>query len=163
LSLSYRNLALVVLLVAGSLWWVLRDDAEGQIRAAHEQLAGLLNKTEDEGGAAAILNARALRRLFAEAAQVSGDAQGLAGVYSPEELAGTIVRLRGMFQTIDLTFSELSIAFPDSEDAIVEFTAVLNAAGQIEAVQDVSETRRVTTRMQEVDGTWLFAEFLLTL
>lgn len=161
MSLSFRNLALLLLVAAGALWWMLRDDAQTQISRAHEELAGLLSKTGDESVAAASLNVIALRNLFADPVELSGDARGLTGVYSPEDLAGTIVRLRGLFQSIDLSFSELLIEFPAAEVAAIQFSAELTAEAQVGAVEDVIERRSVISRMQDIDGTWLFAEILL--
>lgn len=76
-------------------------------------------------------------------------------------MVSTIIRVQGMFFSIDLTFHELVIEFPAAEDAIVNFAAVLVGQSLMEGEGDAAETREVISRMRKVEGKWLFAEFRL--
>jgi len=140
-------------------WWLLHEDAETKIRRAHEELNVLLNKEEGQASSAPILNARALRDMFADACSVTGDAEVFTGIYTPEDMVGTIIQVQALFQRIELTFSELEVEFSAADDARVRFSAVL--AAQRSAGAQVDEVRDVISRMRKVDGNWLFAEFNL--
>ena len=96
-----------------------------------------------------------------QAIRCTGDAEMLAGSYTSEEMVSTIVRVQGVFLSVDLTFHELVIELPAADDAIVKFTAVLVAQGSTEGEEKAAETRTVISRMRKVDGKWLFAEFSL--
>ena len=159
--LSLRNLAVILIVFAAVTWWILRDDPETEVRNAHAELVQLISKTDAEAGPGLLLKARALADLFAAPSEVSGDARGLSGVYSPEELAGMIVRLRSVFNTIDLTFSELAMDFPTADDAVVEFSAQLAARPPVAEAEEFVERRNVTSRLRFIDGDWLFTEIEL--
>ena len=140
-------------------WWLLHEDAETKIRRAHEELNLLLNKEEGQASSAPIFNARTLRDMFADACSVTGDAEVFTGIYTPEDMVGTIIQVQALFQRIELTFSELEVEFSAADDARVRFSAVL--AAQRSAGAQVDEVRDVISRMRKVDGNWLFAEFNL--
>jgi hypothetical protein len=108
-----------------------------------------------------ILNVRLLQGLFADNCEVTGDAEMLTGSYTSEEMVSTIIQVQGMFQSIELTFHELEVEFPAPDDAITNFTAVLIGQSQVTGEDKAGETREVISRMREVDGKWLFAEFRL--
>ena len=151
---------LVLLLAIGSLalWWLIRDDAEAEVRRAHAELARLLSKAEDDTGSAALLNARALQGMFADRCEVTGDAGRLAASYSPEDIARTVVGVHGLYQRIDVSFGDLAIDLSVSDVAIASFSADLVATGAGDRIP-VVEARIVTSRMSRVDGVWLFTAF----
>ena len=161
MALSFRNLAVALLVLFGLLWWMLRGDPEAEVREAHQVLLEQIIKTDDETAPALLLKARALAGLFADPVEISGTAEGLAGVYSPEELGNLIVRLRTVFDTIELTFTELAIEFPGDENAIVRFAATLRGQARLAGDQERLEQRGVTTRMRLIGGDWLFTEIVL--
>lgn len=161
-SLSLRNLAVILIVFAAVTWWILREDPETEVRNAHAELVQLISKTDEETGPALLLRSRALADVFGAPVEISGTAEGLSGVYSPEELGGMIVRMRMLFGAIDLTFSELDVEFPVADVALVEFSAVLVGQPQSAAVEEVVERRNVTSIMEFIDGDWLFTEFELT-
>lgn len=160
--MKHRNLALILFVAVLLGWWIMRDNPEADVRRAHAELAGILGKTREEGDGTALLETRALQALVAEACEISGDAGRLTGIYSPEELASTALRTQALFHSIELTFGELSISFPDEDRAVVHFSAVLQAAGKTENPGTLDETRAVVSRMQRIDGRWRFAGFDLT-
>ena len=161
--MNYRNVLIIIILLSAATWWFLHEDPEAEVRDAHQELSRLLSKAEGAASNTTILNAAVLKSMFADTCEVTGDAEMLVGAYTPEEMISTIVRVQGIFRSIELTFHELEIAFPAADDAIVNFTAVLVAqvskAGEEEGM--FGETRTVVSRMRKVDGKWLFAEFSL--
>jgi len=158
---SKRNVIVILVLVAAAAWWFLHEDAEAEVRDAHQELTRLLSKPEGEAGTTTILNARVLQSMFAESCEVTGDADAFAGSYTPEEMVSTIVRVQGLFVKVDLTFHDLVIEFPAADDAIGNFTAVLVGQSQIDGEGEAAEARDVISRMRKVDGDWVFAEFKL--
>jgi hypothetical protein len=160
-ALSFRNLAVALLVLFGLLWWMLRGDPETEVREAHRVLLEQIVKTDDETAPALLLKARALADLFAEPVELSGAAEGQGGSYSPEELANLIVRMRTAFDKIDLHFSELGIEFPSDESAIVRFSATLDGQTRIAGDQGRLEQRDVTTRLRLIGGNWLFTDIEL--
>ncbi len=161
--MSYRNVIAVLILLSAAAWWFLHEDPEAEVHSAHQELTRLLSKTEGEASSSMIVNARVLQSIFADSCEVTGDAEMLAGRYTPEEMVSTIFQVQGMFLSIDLTFQELVIAFPAADDAITNFTAVLVGRSLMEGEGEVGvgETREVISRMRKVEGTWLFTEFNL--
>lgn len=159
--MNYRFLALVLvpLILAG--WWILRDDPEAEIRFAHEELIRLIGKAEQDPELS-ILEIRSLQNLFADSCVVAGDAETLQGTYSAEEMIRTILSVQTLFHSIELTFTELEIAFPNTDEAVIRFTAGLTGRSKIEGEEEVNETRDVVSRMRELDGDWRFSAFQLT-
>ena len=161
--MSYRNVIVILILLVAAAWWFLHEDPEAEVRDAHQELARLLSKAEGADTTTMIFNARVLQGMFADNCVVAGDAEMLAGSYTSEEMVSTIVRVQGVFLSVDLTFHELVIEFPTADEAIVNFTAVLVGQGRLEVEGGVeaAETRTVVSRMRNVEDKWLFAEFRL--
>ncbi len=159
--MSYRNVIVILILLSAAAWWFLHEDPEAEVRNAHQELTRLLSKTEGEASSTMIFNARVLQSMFADTCEVTGDAEMLGGSYTPEEMVSTIIRVQGIFLSIDLTFHELEIEFPVADDAIVNFTAVLVGRSKMEGEEEAAETREVISRMRKVEGKWFFAEFRL--
>ncbi len=159
--MSYKNVLVIFILLSVAAWWFLHEDPEAEVRDAHQELTRLLSKTEGEASSTTIFNARVLQSMFADTCEVTGDAEILGGSYTPEEMVSTIIRVQGMFLSIDLTFHELVIEFPAADDAIVNFTAVLVGRTKMEGEEEAAETREIISRMRKVEGKWLFAEFRL--
>jgi len=160
---SYRKVIVILILLSAAAWWFLHEDPEAEVRNAHQELTRLLSKTEGEASSTMIFNARVLQSMFADTCEVTGDAEMLGGSYTPEEMVSTIIRVQGIFLSIDLTFHELEIEFPAADDAIANFTAVLvgQSVMEGEAAVEAAETRGVISRMRKVEGKWRFAEFRL--
>lgn len=159
--MNFRHLFVVFVLVAGVGWWLLHSSPEDRVRTAHEQLAQVISKSEDDGATPSIRDVRALRSLFAAPVAISGDAEGLDETYSAEEMVSLIIQVRAAFRTIELTLGEPVIEFPGPDTAIARFTAVLNARHDSRDVEPMTESRSVTSRMQRLDGDWLFSRFEL--
>jgi hypothetical protein len=160
--MSILRPVLIVLVVAAVAWWLLSDNDEARVRQAHEDLASLLSKPEDEGGAAAVLRARTLQGLLADSVAVTGDAGALAGSYTSEQAASTVAGVKGLFNRIDITFDEPSISFPADDEAVTEFTATMTGIAITEGQGTVQEMRRVVSTMKNFDGDWQFAAFRMT-
>ena len=157
--MNYRNVIVIAILLSTAAWWFLPEDPEAEVRDAHQDLSRLLSKTEGDAGSAMIINARILQGMFADTCVVTGDAEMLAGSYTPEEMASTIIRVQGIFLSIDLTFHDLVIDFPATNDAIAHFIAVLVGQVQMEGEEEFGETREVISRMRKIQDKWLFTEF----
>lgn len=155
--MRYSYLIAFVLLAAG-VWWWLGDDPEDRVREAHATLERLLSQTEDDTESSIpVLQIRELQTLFAETCTLTGDAGTFAARYSPQELVGLIVRVRGAVRRVELGFGELAIDFPSDDVAVTSFSASLDGVDlDGEAFR---ETREVESRMQEVDGAWQFVSF----
>lgn len=148
------------LIVAG--WWFLQADPEAEIVSAHQTLARLISKGEDDGGGPSILETRALQNLFGDTCVVTGDAVTLAGSYAPEEMVRTILGLRARLSSVTLTFNELTVEFPASNEAVATFVAMVEGRSLRESEEHIVERRDVVSRMRQVDGDWRFFEFHLT-
>lgn len=160
--MRHRNFVLILVVAVVLAWWVMRDDPETDVRRAHAEFARILGKSTEDGDGTALLEARALQALVAEACEVSGDAGRLTGIYSPEELASTALRTQALFHSIGLTFGKLSLSFPGPDQAVAEFSAVLTAVDKTDRPGTLDETRTVVSRMRRIDGRWLFEGFDLT-
>ena len=161
--MNYKIWLVILVLLSAVGWWFFHESPEAEIRDAHQELTRLLSKTEGDASRTTILNAALLKSMFADNCEVTGDAEMLAGSYSPEEMVSTIIRVQGIFLSIDLTFHDLMIGFPAEDDAITKFTAVLVGQSQIEGEEKAAETREVISRMRKVEGKWLFAKFSLAI
>ncbi len=161
---SKQITATVILLVtlAGVAWWLFPENAASEIRGAHRDLARLMSKSEDETSKATLLNAYALQAKFSNSCTVRGAADMFVGSYTPEEMAGTIIRVRGLFRSVDLTFHGLKIDLPAADEATVSFTARVTVQYRTEGIADASEVREVVSRMEKVEGDWRFVGFTLT-
>ena len=160
---SKQITATVILLVtlAGVAWWLFPENATSEVRDAHRDLARMMSNSEDETSNATLLNAFALQAKFANTCTVRGAADMFVGSYTPEEMAGTILRVRGLFRSVDLAFRELKIDFPEADEATVSFTARVTVQYRTEGIADASEVRGVVSRMEKVEGDWRFVGFIL--
>jgi hypothetical protein len=159
--MNLRTAILVILVVSGGAWWFLYEDDEARVRNSHEQLVRLVSKVEGDPDTPSVFDIQALRGLFAENCEVSGDADVFVGSYSSETMVARIVQVKGLFASIQLSFDELVIEFPSEDDAVANFSAVLIGRSMVDGVEDVRETRAVTSRMRRVEGDWLFSAFRL--
>lgn len=150
-----------MVLVAAATWWFFHENPEAEVRNAHQELSRLLSKTEGESAGAILLDAHILKGLFAEACEVTGDDTALVRSYTPDEMVSMILQVQGVFLHADLVFHELIIDFPTENNALVNFTAVLIGRSKIEGEEAVAETREVVSRLQKIDGKWLFSNFKL--
>lgn len=160
---SKQITATVILLVtlAGVAWWLFPKDAAAEIRDAHQDLARMMSKSEDETSNATLLNAFALQAKFANTCTVRGAADMFVGSYTPEQMAGTILQVRGLFRSVDLNFHGLEIDLPADDEATISFTARVTVQYRTEGIADASEIREVVSRMEKVEGDWRFAAFNL--
>jgi hypothetical protein len=153
-------IVILVLILAGT-WWFLHEDPEAEVRDAHQELTRLLSKSEGDTTGTMLVDARRLQGLFAESCEVTGDAEMLVGSYTREDMVSTVIQVQALFTSIDLTFHELVVDFPTSDDALVNFTAVLVGRSTATGGEEAAETREVVTRLRKVEGAWLFSEFRL--
>ena len=160
MRLTLPNLIVLLIVIGTGAWWLLGDDDEAQVRAAHAELVGLLDKSADEEGIS-VRRIRALQTLFAANTTVSGAADGLAGSYAPDDIVRIVLAGHERYQRIDLSFTEPVVSFPSQDAATAGFTAVLTAYVNPSEAPELSETRAVTSRMQRVDDDWVFTGFVL--
>ena len=156
-----RILILLLVLIAGALWWLLSGSPEERVRAAHQELAERLSKTGDDSQTPTIRDVLAYQAMFAEQVTLVGEAGDLGGSYTPEDMAGLIVRVRAIFESIELSFTDPIIDFPAEDTAVTRFTAEAVISPTLQEITDGTETRAVTSRMQLVEGDWLFTHFEL--
>lgn len=159
--MRYPYLIAGLLVLVLGVWWLLGGGPEARVRAAHADLAESVSKSEGEAeDGLSVLALRSLETLFAPTCSISGDADGLAGSYTAQELVGVIVRARSVMAVIELTFGEITIDFPQEDIAVARFSASLEGF-DLEGEQR-SETRQVESRMRDIDGAWQFVSFTLT-
>lgn len=152
---------LAVLVVAGlAIWWLLGDDPEARVREAHADLAELLSTPDEPVDGLPLARIRRLESLFAEQCLVTGDADLFAGSHRPQDLVQQVLAVHGALDRVDVSFGEIRILFPDEDTAIARFPAVLTATEV--GGETRTESREVESRMQRIDGDWLFAAFDLT-
>ena len=163
MTLGWRSLLAGTLLIVLGAVWLLHDDPEARVRAAHETLRELITKEQGESPAGMLAGMRSLRRLFAEEIVVAGDAGTLAARYTDQELAATVQRIRELFASVELGIDDLEVEFPRPGEAVGRFSATLSArpAGGSSAGGERLEVRRVTSRLIESDGRWRFTAFEL--
>lgn len=157
-----HTLFLITLPVIIVAWWLLNEDPDQEVRDAHAELVRLVEKSAGDATGLSLLDARAFQSLFADSCEISGDANGFAGTYSPDELFGRVAAMQARFDSIELSFGELTIVFPTSDVAAVSFIVTLGAQSANQRADSVVETRNVVSQMRELDGEWLFTGFRLT-
>ncbi|HUF72970.1 MAG TPA: hypothetical protein VMR74_08740 [Gammaproteobacteria bacterium] len=158
--MRYPYLIGVLLITIIGVWWLLGEDPEARVREAHADLVQFLSKSEgDSDGSLSVLQLRALEALFAGTCDVSGDAEGLAGSYSPQELVGLIIRVRSAMTSVELQLGEITIEFPQEDVAVARFSASLD--GLDSNGERRVQAREVESRMRDVDGAWQFVSFTL--
>jgi hypothetical protein len=153
---------LIVVPVTILAWWLFNEDPEQEVRGAHAALVRLVGKSADDANSRAILNARAFQSLFVDACEISGEAGRFVDTYSPAELFRTVAAMQSRFDSVQLTFGELAIEFPTSDEAAVSFVATVEGQAVDLEAGSVVETRNVVSRMANVDGDWLFTGFQFT-
>ncbi len=153
--------AILVAALTGGAWWFFHENPAGEVRDAHRELARLVSKSEGEASNAMLLNAVVLQAKFANTCEVSGQAEIFVGSYTPEELTGTILQVRGLFRSVELVFDDLAIDFPDVDEAIVNFIARITVQYRTEGIAAATEMREVVSHMRKIEGTWRFVAFRL--
>lgn len=146
-------------LALGWRWWS-GGGEEQKIRRPFAELSSAVGKS---GGAASNLSILTttddLKDLFADPVtlQVSGDEDfGLAGTYSEAELKSNITRMRSVFKTLKVSFSDIKIRARNSTTATVD--ATVRAIATVEGSK-ADEVRLLTCQMVKKNGHWLFQSF----
>jgi hypothetical protein len=149
---------IVLVSLAGGVWWFFPEDPEAEVRDAHQEFARLLSKPQGEASAIMLLNSQILQKMFADNCVITGEAERFAGNYTPQEITGIIMQVRQIFSSVDLSFQDLVIEFPTDIEATASFTARMITQGRTE---EIIEMREVVSRMRKIDGDWRFSAFNL--
>lgn len=150
-------LAVAVVAAAGcACWYFFRDSDERRIRRTLAELCEIGSKSSGENAALGALKANRADHVFAPVCRFNFAQQVMDGVLTPTETGARILRLQGMFDRIELGFSELEIAVA-GDRANVAFSGSFKGRLKYGDARDVDEIREIEAELaRQKDGRWKF-------
>lgn len=148
-------LILISILAIGgvSLWYLLRDDDEVQIRKTLDALCDTASKWESEKKAIALWKINNTDKIFAMECRIDFRHEMFSGTYTPAELTTLLARSRSFLKSCtigirDLTFT---VELPDRASAV--FTGLLNATTNDN--RRIDEVRELFCTFVKLEDRWL--------
>lgn len=148
-------LILIPILALGglSLWYLLRDSDEVQIRKTLRSLCDLASKRENEKNAIAMLKLNSTDKVFAPKCRIDFRHEMFAGTYTPAELTSLLARSRGILKNCEIGIRDLSITVEPPDKASAVFTGLLNAT--MNDGSRVDEVRELFCTFVKIEDHWL--------
>lgn len=105
----------ILLLAAAGvlLYYVCRDTDEKQLRRMLDELCEIVSKSSGENPAVSGLKANRADKVFANRCDIRFGRFFFNGTYTPTEIGANIMRFKGLFKEIDVSYSELVLAISD--------------------------------------------------
>ena len=93
-----------------------RDSEEKQLRRMLDELCEIVQKSSGENHAVSGLKANRADKIFAPRCEIKFGRHLFDGSYTPTELGANIMRFKGVFKELDISYTDLSIAVSDVPD-----------------------------------------------
>jgi len=145
---------LLVVLGAGGWYFFLRSTDREKVLGRLNDLAEYVTKAPGEKGTGLLLKSQLIGRLFADHCEISVDFHNLSGSYTPEELGANLVRSRQFVETIQLSFYDTSVRFPQPDTALLDTTG--QVLGKAKNGDRFREVRELAFTLKKIDGKWRF-------
>ena len=148
-------LILIPILALGgvSLWYLLRDSDEVQIRKTLDMLCDLASKRENEKNAMAMLKLNSTDKVFAPECSIDFRHEMFTGTYTPDELRSLLARSRGILRNCTISIRDLTVSVEPPDKASAVFTGLLNAT--MNDGSRVNEVRELFCTFRKIDDHWL--------
>ena len=109
--------AVLLLAIAGTtIFYLCRDTDEKQLRRMLEELCEIVSKSSGENHAVSGFKANRADKIFAPRCELKFGRHLFDGSYTPTELGANIMRFKGVFKELDISYTDLSIAVSDVPD-----------------------------------------------
>lgn len=145
-------LLLVIVAVGFALFRFLPSE-EKAIRKQLTVFAQNTSKKSDEKTVEGLRKSRRIVSLFHDPCRISIDTADFIGTFSRQQIMDRITMVRAAYNTVSLTFHDISIHFSEEKTADVRMTLRLNGQRQNYTVADVQE---ISATLEQIDGDWLF-------
>lgn len=148
-------LVLIPILALGgvSLWYLLRDNDEAQIRKTLNELCDIASKRENEKNAMAMLKLNSTDKIFAPECRIDFRHEMFSGTYTPAELTSLLARSRGVLKSCEVKIRDLAITVELPDKASAVFTGLLDAT--MNDGSRVNEVRELFCTFRKVEERWL--------
>ena len=148
-------LVLIPILALGgvSLWYLLRDSDEAQIRKTLDELCDIASKRENEKNAMAMLKLNSTDKIFAPECRIDFRHEMFSGTYTPAELTSLLARSRGVLKSCEVKIRDLAITVELPDKASAVFTGLLDAT--MNDGSRVNEVRELFCTFRKVEERWL--------
>ena len=143
-------------------WRFLSPSEERRIIKMFDKTSELLSKNGGEPIITAAAKARALAELVAPGAHLEIEERNISISIGGEALARQIVIAREQTLSINITFEEISVVFPDEDTALVSADVLFKGTSDLLGFSG-RDTRELATTLKRdsSSGDWLFTDIRL--
>ncbi len=150
--------AVLSLLVAAGVFWLMRSVSDSaKVTKTLKTLCVAASKPAGENPALSALKLRHIQEIFEPKCHFDFRFDAFNGTLNPTEITSHLVRIKGVFRSIDVDISGLRIEFSAPGEAKALFAGSFEARGR-EDKGDVSEVRDVVALLKrDAEGHWKIA------
>jgi hypothetical protein len=112
-NLIYAAIVLLLAVAGGVIFYLCRDTDEKQLRRMLDELCEIVSKSSGENHAVSGFKANRADKVFAQRCEIKFGRTLFDGTYTPTEIGANIMRFKGLFKEIDVSYSELVLAISD--------------------------------------------------
>lgn len=159
---------LVVLLAAIFSFYFFRDDDKKQLRRNLDELCEIISKSTGENPAVSGLKANRADKVFAHRCHVKIGRFFTDGSYTPTEIGANIMRFKGAFKWIKVSYSDLEFAIStvpgtrNAASAKIFFTGSCTGSLKNANPDRVDEIRDVEILAEKGEKGWRFKSIVIT-
>jgi hypothetical protein len=147
-------IALVIVVLVGAGFLLLRSNLEKQVKKQLNLLAEYVDKEPGEPAMTTLTKLGGLGKLFAETCTVTVDRPPMKGEYSSKEVMDRVNMARSYFSELHLGLYDISITFPSDSRAEVVLTMRIHGTRSGEKNVD---TREVEFILEKPEKKWLIS------
>ncbi len=128
---------------------------ETRIRKQFNSVSALISKERSESTASAYRINLAVSNIFHDPFALKISDPAFSGHYRPQELAREIIRIRSLYDQINLSFHDLSIEIIEDGHAEALFTAQIKSYRGERGIRDVQE---MEAELRKINGDWFLTK-----
>ena len=150
-----KNIAILLFVcaLAAVLYAVLYPDREQQVRRQLDRLSAYTGKQVDEPAMDSMTRAIQASKLFHEPCQITLAHPRLHGRFDRRGISQRISLVRNSFSRLTLSFHDISVTFPENNQADLSLT--MRVQGVLRTKEPFDDVRELALMMVRRDGKWL--------
>lgn len=152
-NLIYAAIVLLLAVAGGVFFYLCRDTDEKQLRRMLDELCEIVSKSSGENHAVSGFKANRADKVFAQRCEIKFGRTLFDGTYTPTEIGANIMRFKGLFKEIDVSYSELVLAISDKR-AKLFFTGRCVGVPKNNPGEKIEEIRDLNGLAQKGENGW---------
>ena len=150
-----RPLVLAVLVAAAAVVAIVLFQSETKkVKKSFSRLADWTSKKGEENLITLAQKARNLGTLFAGECEFQTSYPPFSGVLTPQDVSGYAMKGRALFPSLDVTFYDETITFP--QEGVAKAAVTLRVKGVLTNGEPIQEIHEMECTLRKIEEQWLF-------